>query len=717
MSKHFSPNPRRTTLAIVIAVTAFALLASGAVAIGDGNGPTSQPPLPAPPKSANAADATTPAAAESPISRPSNLEEAVATGKLDRKVLKPLRDKGTVDVIVSFKSQEVLQQAKAGAPTGAGHDKAIIEQSELGFAKEKDRALEPLGGGAQVLHDYDVLPASFVRIHSAKALLELAQSGDVLTVGANESGTTTLAQSLPLIRQPTAAAAGYRGDGTYVAVLDTGVDYTRAAFGSCTGPSTPATCKVSSSWDAAPNDNSRDDDGHGTNVAGIVAGVAPGAKIMAVDVFARDAAGRNHYSDTALLNGITWVINQKKAGVAVKAMNMSLDVPDSHYTSTCNSSFTTVFNAARQADILPVVSAGNFANKGTGYTDGIASPACTAGALSVGAVYDANVGSVTQSSGCSDTTTAADKIGCFSQGGPNLTMLAPGAMITAAGITGIGTSQAAPHVAGAAAVLAAASPSAHVDQIQSALASSGPTITDSRSGTTRTFHRLDVASALASLVGDRVAPKVTTPTQAIASLSSAKISWTGSDDLSGVSEYHLWKWTQDATSSGWSEVPLPSPTATSVTVPVQQGKRYAFTVGAYDKARNWSGFSANSPLFSPKVYEDTSSTIDFVGDWIPDFYSSYSGGSATYTYAFGDAAMLSFSGLDVAWIGSLDVDGGTADVDVDGSYRRTVSQQSTATSFKRLLYQRIWSSAGSHTIELDANGDGFTDVDAFVVYQ
>ncbi len=41
---------------------------------------------------------------------------------------------------------------------------------------------------------------------------------------------------------------------------------------------------------------------------------------------------------------------------------------------------------------------------------------------------------------CSDPTTAADKVACFSNGGSLVTLLAPGAMITAGGYTMGGTS-------------------------------------------------------------------------------------------------------------------------------------------------------------------------------------------------------------------------------------------------------------------------------------
>ena len=102
-------------------------------------------------------------------------------------------------------------------------------------------------------------------------------------------------------------------------------------------------------------------------------------------------------------------------------------------------------------------------------------------------------------------TTAQDKITCWSQTGPNLDILAPGSEITAAGITQSGTSQATPHLAGAIAVLAAAKyrttlyNRSEAKLIETALVTSGPTIYDAR--VKRSFHRLDIPAALATLLG------------------------------------------------------------------------------------------------------------------------------------------------------------------------------------------------------------------------
>jgi subtilisin family serine protease len=128
-------------------------------------------------------------------------------------------------------------------------------------------------------------------------------------------------------------------------------------------------------------------------------------------------------------------------------------------------------------------------------SDSISSPACVPGSVAVGAVYAANVGELFTSV-CDDTSSAADKVACFSNSSSLLTLWAPGVNITAAGVTMSGTSQATPHVAGAIALIAADYPNALPDAIVTRLTTSKTTITDSRNHIAR--PRLDLVSALAA---------------------------------------------------------------------------------------------------------------------------------------------------------------------------------------------------------------------------
>jgi len=372
--------------------------------------------------------------------------------------------------------------AQALAIAGPAWSDAELER-RAALLDERKRELRAAVPGVQELDVYRHLPLLSLRVVDPSTLAALAAQPGVKRVHANRAYQHALAQSLPLINQPAAAAAGKTGAGVTVAVLDTGLDYRGAAFGSWTVAGTPSSCKVAAAQDFAPEDGALDDNGHGTNVAGIVLGVAPGARVLGLDVFSGGVAYSNH-----ILSAIDWCI-QNRTTYAIAALNMSLGGGSN--SAVCGSDvFASAITTAKGAGILSAVAAGN-----NGYTAALSSPACTPDAVSVGAVYDANLGGLAYSA-CSDATTAADKVTCFSNSASFLTLLAPGSMITAAGITMSGTSQASPHVAGAIAVLAAAFPGESMALRLQRLTTSGTSIRDARNGVTK--PRLDLAAATSS---------------------------------------------------------------------------------------------------------------------------------------------------------------------------------------------------------------------------
>jgi subtilisin family serine protease len=132
--------------------------------------------------------------------------------------------------------------------------------------------------------------------------------------------------------------------------------------------------------------------------------------------------------------------------------------------------------------------------------DAMGAPACVQAVVAVGAVYDAAVGPVRFGTVCSDASTAADMIACFSNGGSALDLLAPGAWIMSTGLGGGistfgGTSQASPHAAAAAALLLQAHPALTPDRVEASLEGGGVPIQDPRTGLM--FPRLSVPGALA----------------------------------------------------------------------------------------------------------------------------------------------------------------------------------------------------------------------------
>ncbi|MER2583548.1 MAG: S8 family serine peptidase [Candidatus Competibacter sp.] len=385
----------------------------------------------------------------------------------DRAVL----DRGQpVDVLVEFDQTEAVSLAQVMRQQSAlsVDSEEILVKRAASYRQQKEQVRARIAANQMEWRtDYPNLPMAFARLRSAAALQSLLAQAGVKAVHSNTKMKLSLARSLPLIHQPQTAAQGGTGANVSVAVLDTGVDYTNAALGSCAVPG--GNCKVTYAADFAPDDSQPDDDGHGTNVAAIVAGVAPGARIVALDVFRKEGVDQYAYVSD-VLKAIDWVIANKTA-YNIVAINLS--VGGDQYTAPCNSDvFATPATNARSAGILTAAAAGNETVK-----NALGSPACVPAVVSVGAVYSANFGAEYWLS-CTDATTQADQVVCFSNSASFLTLLAPGAEITAAGYTYSGTSQATPHVAGAIAVLRAAYPNESLDFTVGRLTSTGVPITD-----------------------------------------------------------------------------------------------------------------------------------------------------------------------------------------------------------------------------------------------
>ncbi|MEW6514372.1 MAG: IPTL-CTERM sorting domain-containing protein [Pseudomonadota bacterium] len=399
---------------------------------------------------------------------------AVRSAEIPAVALQRLDGGGAVELIVEYQSG-TLEEELASRRKAPGRTADPVEIQGLRverYTNVRNRVDDAMGLAPSArLKDYAQLPMSFRRFRSLAEAQAYAAHPDVKAVHENIRLVTMLTQSLPLVEQPAVAAATTAGSGTTIAVIDNGINYTHSAFGSCTAPGVPAGCKVVASVDFGTGTT---DKNHGTNVSAIALGVAPASRIAMLNAFSGTSAWTSD-----IIEAIDWAIANRTT-YNIVAINMSLGESNFWINVACttNNPFLTPVTNARNVGIAVIASAGNEAHK-----DGITRPACTPGVISVGAVYDANVGGLSWGSGlCTDSTTTADKVACFSNSASILTLLAPGALIAAAGISMGGTSQAAPHVAGAVAVLRSLYPSESLDQIQARLTSTGKPVTDPGNG-------------------------------------------------------------------------------------------------------------------------------------------------------------------------------------------------------------------------------------------
>jgi subtilisin family serine protease len=370
------------------------------------------------------------------------------------------------------------------------------------------RVLDRLHASDFVLtHRWESLNA-FAGEVTLAGLRTLMEDPDVLMVDEDPIAYMDLAETAALIRVDQVRGAGTTGKGVVVAVLDTGVDTHHADIRDglaaeqcfCTSPG-GAGCCPNGTTEQSGAGAAEDDNGHGTNVTGIITsdgrvapvGIAPDSMVVAVKVLDRTGAG----TSTSILSGLDFVINKHPE---VKVVNLSLGLGNL-FAGSCDSaaSFTTAFAAA--VNTLRGRGATFFASSGNnGSSSQIAVPACIGNAIAVGAVYKGDVGTITF--GCTDATTAADRVACFSNSDSQVDVLAPGAPVTSAGIGGgistfVGTSQACPVAAGVAALILSAHPGLSPDAVEAAMKNTGVTITDPKNGLS--FRRIDAKAAVDSV--------------------------------------------------------------------------------------------------------------------------------------------------------------------------------------------------------------------------
>ncbi len=321
------------------------------------------------------------------------------------------------------------------------------------------------------------------------------------------------------------------GSGCAVAVLDTGLRTTHVDFAG----RVVAQKNFTSDNNGDPDDAS-DGNGHGTNVAGIIAaggihtGIAPKANVIPLKVLGDDGSG----SFAAVREALDWVKNNREVhNIAAVCMSLGDGANYQDDTMFGPDEIGTQIQDLRAHGVAVVIAAGNDffthnSQQGMGY------PGILRGCVSVGAVYDNNEGGFSYASGAQAFSTAPDHITPFSQrlhGSVNADcrtdIFAPGAPVTSSGINDDrgesvqhGTSQATPVTTGVLllmqhfyrtcadhAKLGHVAPTELVDQLVEWLRVSGQPINDGDNeddnvaNTGLDFIRIDALAALKTMHG------------------------------------------------------------------------------------------------------------------------------------------------------------------------------------------------------------------------
>jgi serine protease AprX len=403
------------------------------------------------------------------------------------------------------------------ARTASAPVRAVIVRAQphrLAAARSAvERAGGTVGQSLPVVNGFTAtLPAGAERtLDAAAGVAAVVEDGPITPSAAGTTAATTPGTSLEDVRDAIGVSqSGATGAGVDVAVIDTGM---------VPVPALAASGKVVNGPDFSSQGRVArfahlDTYGHGTHIAGIIAGsdaasgfrgVAPGARLINLKAAGDDGST----TLSTLVSAVGWTIaHRNDKGLRVRVLNLSFGTPATRYQGDL---LAYALEQAWKAGIVVVTSGGNDG----GTRRGLTSPAYDPFLLAVGADDLAGTATVADDvvpawSSRGDSSRRPDLVApgrsIVSLRDPNsaLDLAHPEARVGNDLIKGSGTSQAAAVVSGAVALLLERRPELAPDQVKALLRSSAAALTGV-GAEAQGNGRVDVAAALAAATPDPVA--------------------------------------------------------------------------------------------------------------------------------------------------------------------------------------------------------------------
>jgi serine protease AprX len=352
----------------------------------------------------------------------------------------------THDVLVNMVSGRVKRSAASPSDPQETRDRIRTRRSEA--ALSLGRLKEDLGQRGIEIRDEFWLTDSVLVTLTTSQVEAIAARGDVDSMTSDKRQLVlALDTSRPLIGADQVQAAGVTGRGVTVAIQDTGVDASHPALVGI----------VAAQQDMTGTAVQRDDVGHGSHCAGIVAsqdrtfrGIAPGANLLDIRLMDTTGAAQPSWCVAAFTAAVTSGANVSSNSWGFSHANGAWVDAD----GTCV--LCTAANNAVAAGVAVVVAGGNEDNDScSSYDTHLRCPGLAQSVITVAASDDADhmadfssVGPTPDARPKPDVTApGVDIASCQATGTALGTVVAPGFINLS------GTSMATPHVAGVAALI------------------------------------------------------------------------------------------------------------------------------------------------------------------------------------------------------------------------------------------------------------------------